>query len=161
MKLLIIALFTFSILNGICQSRDFESSFFETTPKYGDSIIILNWTNLIKGLEMSNERFQILVESHYMYSKSENLHYANTSIGSPQYTVSKKTDEFQMTWIKDKTFSSFLKKQMKKSLRGETDGWYIYKLGYAKDKGFVINIMLRDQGDIGMVIINRRPNVQP
>ena len=127
MKLLVTTLFILLILKGVCQSKEFENSFFETTPQYEDSVIILNWTNLIMGLEMSSVRFQTLVQScHYKYSEAENSYFANTSAPSGHYTVNKKTDEFQMTWTNNKNYSSFLKNQMQNCLSPLND-WTVFK----------------------------------
>jgi len=155
MKLIFTCLLSLCFLSGFSQNPSDNLSF-ETEYKYGTNVIKLNFKNLYYGIKMSNVRFDALIESlGYSFSSSDNIYIANTSVGAPYYTVSKKPNEFQMIWTGDRYFSSFLKDQIQDIYKKEEDGWYFYKVIDTNDKNYGINIMLKEDGDGGMVVMTK------
>lgn len=129
---------------------------FETDFKYESSVIKASFRNLYYGLKMSNLRFESLMKKlNYSYSSEADAYIANTSVGSPYYTITKKPNELNLIWSNDKSYSTSLKDQIQDIYKGEKDGWYIYKVVDTNDKGYVINIMLNEDGSSGALVVTR------
>jgi len=118
----------------------------DNVTKYGSTIIKPTWDNLSELLFCDMSTFKATMKKYnYSVATDGSGYIANTSVGTPYYSVQKSNTDIMMVFTEDGGFASSFRSEIKKLLGGgnvKYEGNYEVYYATIKSDGYTYNIKI-------------------